>query len=802
MARIVLWRMAVNTHIVPLQSANSPEAGGKAQGLSRLLRMGLHVPPGFVVIGASEMDFPDGLETAYRELGEGAVAVRSSAAEEDGAESSYAGQLDTVLGVDGEDALRRAVSRCVASFDSARVRAYSKSAGGTNGQGMAVVVQRMVDAQVAGVVFTADPVTSDRSHIVIDAISGIGEALVSGQMTPDHFVVDRLEGKLLESEPAGDSSVLSESHLKMLTGEALRAEAEWGGVPLDLEWALDHDGTLYWLQARPITTLEDEEGDLAPTGEATDIFTTANIGEMMPGAVNPLTVTTTFWAVDQGIQEMQASFGGHDRRRPEFVFISLYHGHLFFNLTAMADCGRHVAGQSPDTLSLAICGRTVPELDVGPRARRSKQAWNALRYVRYVAGGPRQLRQYEPRVAAFRIDRGATPKSAYQAIDAARPFLFETTHMHLRSSAGSGALIGVIQGILTRGNQPTPEDESALIAMLANATGVESAELVSDLSRVVDAINTNPKRASEIKTMSTEEALEWLQGAEARHAGALFSRFLERHGHRAYREADLSQLAWRDDPRPLVRSIQTAISNRPVGNGHRASKTEETKVPLDKRVPKWLIRYTRSTVRHRERSKSMMISVVDEFKGAYRRLAQLLVAKGMLDDEALIYFLTHKEIGQIVDDAHQGLRRKAIARRRSFGRYQSLEFDDVSIGPPRPIELSSDEMQSDEALHGRPASHGRAEGFARVVRTLDEAAAIEAGDILVAPVTDVGWTPYFGLIGGLATDVGSPISHGAVVAREYGLPAVVNLRRATRAIKTGDRVLIDGTRGTLRVVKD
>lgn len=798
----MLWRMIVNSHIVPLHSASAPEAGGKARGLSRLLKMGLQVPEGFVVIGASETALPKDLETAYRELGRGAVAVRSSAVEEDGAESSYAGQLDTVLGVDGEEALRHAVSRCAASLEGERVRAYSKAAGETNGHGMAVVVQRMVDAHAAGVVFTADPVTSDRGRIVIDAVSGFGESLVGGQITPDHFVVDRQGGKLLESEPAGDSSVLSERHLEMLTTEALRAEAEWGGVPLDLEWALDRDGTLYWLQARPITTLDDEDGELVSSGRPTDIFTRANIGEMMPGAVNPLTVTTTFWAVDQGIQEMQASFGGLERRRSEFVFSSLYHGHLFFNLTAMAECGRHVAGQSPDTLSLAICGRPVPELEVGERARRSTQAWNALRYMKYVVGGPRQLRQYEPRVAAFRIEHCPTAESTYDAIDAARPFLFETTHMHLRSSAGSGALIGVIQGILTRGARPTPEDESALISILANATGVESAELVSDLSRVVDAIVANPNRASELATMSTDEALKWLQDAEAGHAGALFSRFLEHHGHRAYREADLSQPAWRDEPRPLVISIQTAVGSRSAHKGPPASKTEEPEVAIATRVPKWLIHYTRSTVRHRERSKSMMISVVDEFKRAYRHLARLMVAEGTLDDEGLVYFLTHTELGRLVKNEAPSLRRKANARRRAFGRYRSLEFDDISIGPPQPLALDTDEIPGDDLLQGRPASRGRAEGRARVIRTLDEAANIEAGDILVAPVTDVGWTPYFSLVSGLATDVGSPISHGAVVAREYGLPAVVNLRRATRAIRTGDRVVLDGTRGTLRLVKD
>jgi len=301
--------------------------------------------------------------------------------------------------------------------------------------------------------------------------------------------------------------------------------------------------------------------------------------------------------------------------------------------------------------------------------------------------------------------------------------------------------------------------------------------------------------------MSVGDAASWLAGQPSGDAGEAYTRFLERHGHRAYREADLRQPSWRDQPAPLIASMQAAVASRRSQPRPAHDRARSGETALHGRVPEWLVRYARSTVRNRERSKSMMIAVVDQLKVAYRRLAAQLVGEGLLDDEDLLYFLTHREIGRLLDGDDPSLRRKALARRRAFPALQALEFEDIHVGPPRPIDRSDGEaLEVGQLIQGRPASQGTAEGTARVVRTLDEVAGIEAGDILVAPVTDVGWTPYFGLIGGLATDVGSPISHGAVVAREYGLPAVVNLRRATRVVKTGDRVVLDGTRGTLRIV--
>jgi pyruvate,water dikinase len=194
----------------------------------------------------------------------------------------------------------------------------------------------------------------------------------------------------------------------------------------------------------------------------------------------------------------------------------------------------------------------------------------------------------------------------------------------------------------------------------------------------------------------------------------------------------------------------------------------------------------------------MLVDVTNRFKRAYRRLSNLMADEGLLPEAELMYFLTHDEIGRLVRSRDPGLGEKAAQRRSAYGRQRGLEFPPLFQGSPLPLEPEPKIPDGELALAGKPVSRGVVEGTARVVRSLEEAAAVRPGEILIAPVTDVGWTPCFNLIAGIATDLGSVISHGAVIAREYGLPAVVNLKTATRTFQTGDRVVLDGDRGILK----
>ena len=228
--------------ILQLADITDESVGGKAFGLSRLAAMGLVVPPAFVIRRARRGAYPDDLRQAWARLGEHPVAVRSSALGEDGADDSFAGQYDTVLNVAGYDALLAAIDQCVSSLHSDRAREYSGRQGGDEAA-MNIVVQRMVNARAAGVVFTADPVSARRDVLVIDAVQGLGEALVSGEATPDHFTLDT-DYNLMHQSIVGDAAVLSPGELARIAREARQAAAR-EGHPLDLEWAIDDSGELF-----------------------------------------------------------------------------------------------------------------------------------------------------------------------------------------------------------------------------------------------------------------------------------------------------------------------------------------------------------------------------------------------------------------------------------------------------------------------------------------------------------------------------------------------------------------------------
>jgi pyruvate,water dikinase len=265
--------------IVLLQDVSDESVGGKAYGLSRLVGMGLKVPPAFVIREARQGTYPEGLREAWTAIGDHPVAVRSSARGEDGAEESFAGQYETVLNVEGFDALLDAINRCVSSVDSQRAREYQGPDRAAEAV-MNVVVQRMVNARAAGVVFTADPVSARRDLLIIDAVEGLGEALVSGEATPDHVALDS-NGAVIRQSQSGETPILSEDEVALIAREARRAEAH-EGRPLDLEWAIDASGDLFWLQARPITTLPADLNEFdTPLPRADDVVTISNISEMM-----------------------------------------------------------------------------------------------------------------------------------------------------------------------------------------------------------------------------------------------------------------------------------------------------------------------------------------------------------------------------------------------------------------------------------------------------------------------------------------------------------------------------------------
>lgn len=778
---------------IPLDAISGEVVGGKAAGLVRLLEVGLNVPRGFVVTGASAGDLPDDLDAHYRRIGAGKVAVRSSAVGEDSGDASFAGQYATVLNVEGMEALRAAIEDCLRSRDNARAVAYRDEKAASSAVQMSVVVQQMVDARAAGVLFTANPVTGRRDQVVVDAVHGLGEALVSGHATPDHWLLSR-DGAVFESELSEGDPVLSDAELTLLLDDALRAEQQYG-APLDMEWAIDHGGELRWLQARPITQLPADPNELDTDPNPDDIYTWCNIGEMMPGAVTPLTYSVTGRGIDIGMQRTYRRIGAKIPPGEGVRYVGMFYGHLFINLTTLSELAAHVAGSTKTQMCLALCGRDIAEVADPKPSSALERTINGARYFGLLIAAAKHRKELDALRKDIGLPRLGTARQLYRAIDANLPKVWKAYELHLLSSASSGALSPILLGVLAKGQEPTQEHHAELAQMLAGAEDVESADIAEGVERVVDLLLEHPDAKEAFASADPESALAWLCSMDAGYAGEEFGRYLDRHGQRAVRELELRQKGWALDPAPLIASLQLGLVARLQHDTPRRPEARPSRYVQAHPFIRRLLPLAHAAIRSREHTKAGLVDVTAQFKHAYRALGSQLAKEGLLPDPDAVFFLMHQELGELLRGRRE-LSDVAVSRRQVIDYQMPLRFPQIFSKRPEPLHL--ERMEDDSGvLIGRPVSRGVVTGRARVVETLAETADLQVGEILIAPITDVGWTPYFNLIAGLATDVGSAVSHGAVVAREYGLPAVVNLRVATLRFQTGDLVTLDGNRGTL-----
>lgn len=284
-----------------------------------------------------------------------------------------------------------------------------------------------------------------------------------------------------------------------------------------------------------------------------------------------------------------------------------------------------------------------------------------------------------------------------------------------------------------------------------------------------------------------------------------YKAFIERHGHRCVREAELHEKPWEENPIQLVQMLQTYVRSGAKTHTHDSShkKTQEILSGLEtwqKIVIKSFLGSARISVSRREITKSASIKVLHKIRTAWQHYAELLVRKGFLDDADQVYYLTHEEIGQMISDHSPSWRAKANKRRELLPQTATLQFPEVCQGIPEPIEEEREIVILDGQLKGIPVSSGMVQAKVRIVNTLEDAAMLQTGEIMVASFTDIGWTPYFSIVSGLITEIGSPLSHGAVVAREYGIPAVVGAKGAKQFLKDGDVVKLDGDKGVVEII--
>ncbi|MEI6456346.1 MAG: PEP/pyruvate-binding domain-containing protein [bacterium] len=786
-----------------LHEITTEEVGGKARGLKTLQELGLNVPDAFVIIHPESRLIDETLlKKSLARLGEGPKAVRSSAVSEDGITASFAGQFETFLHLNTFPEIRDAIKKCVSAAKSERVKEYASKVITDADLRISVILQNMVNARVAGVIFSANPVNNRRDKMLINVVEGHGESLVSGQKDAIHYELYR-SGSNIASQIRKQGELLTENQLLEILEGAKRAEKHHG-MAVDLEFAIDEHGVLNWLQVRPVTTLSEVHFNELDTvkGESTDIWTLGNIGEMMPGIATPLTYSVSAEAIDYGMTVLADSAGAFPlQKRTGPRYIQMFYNRLFINMSNMMDYPKNIWLNKKEDVLFALSTKEVPGIEFEYESPFPFRVINFFRQVTTTTKAGKTLKMLKKLATCFSIDPTGSLTEVHERLGKARFLLGVGFGHHLITSAQSGTLYSAFIRIMTDDKrQPTAEDHHTATVLLRDIPEIESADAVKSLEKFALLIRNSKPFAEKFISASPADALRLLQEEAPVEISRFFVTFLERHGHRCVRESELREKPWEQEPGKLIQILQTKVKIGDFRHTTRDLKKDITEalhhLPLVKRVIlKSLIPSSRKGVARREISKAYSIKMVSIVRKAYVAVAARLVGEGLLDDTDQVYFLTHEEIGQLISDHDPKWKTRAGKRRELFPESDKLLFDEVCYGIPEPSEEEPEIIIGEGQLKGTPVSNGAVEARVRIIQSLEDADKLREGEIMVASFTDIGWTPYFSVISGLITEIGSPLSHGAVVAREYGIPAVVGVKGAKKFLKDGDLVRLDGDRG-------
>lgn len=845
------------------------QVGGKAVGLGQLTEHGQNVPDGFVVTADAyrrvvtetalgdriadileagdavadsgrmsteiralfdDLSLPDSLRQevveAYGQIGaEEPVAVRSSATAEDLTEASFAGQQESFLWISGSDDVVRHVVRCWSSLFTQQAIAYrSRLDSGLEDLAMAVVVQRMVPADTAGVMMTLEPVEGNRSVVYIEAAFGLGEGVVRGDVEVDRFWVDKAtreihrrevvskrqahvfvpeagEVRLQEVEAARqDTPTLTDDEVLSLAELGIQIEDDFGHA-MDVEWAIASDRQLFTLQARGETVWAQRRDQPSPApspssvdwsilGEDWDVlhstgapdlhWSTDNIGEGLPGLLTPLGYT--FWKenVDHAARKSAWAVGAFSRcevARPpdDRMLVRTFYGRAAMQTEFYANLGDRMPGTTGEHSVEGVLGRIPEDLAFSPTARRYPVI--AYRLPKTLLTTTRAARKLADETDQWWRDSIARVPGLdlQQALD-----------LVANEAQEWGRRIWVMQGVIVFG-VVSPLYQA--VVSLIDKTGVGDIATLSGSGGAEMAIIEDMWRASRCE-LSVEEVVA-------------------NHGFHGPAEGEISSRVWREDPAPLRRIIkeyaslddsQDPVAHVAAAQARLPQLHEElvASLPaLQRPLVRKMLRMAARGIPMRGITKRGMVQCIDVGRAAARRAGELLAHDGVLLEADDIFHLTIEELRKPLPRDVQDLVAKRKARREL---YRMVDVPAMWKGNPEPVLLDGQDAEALEQVTGSGVSAGVVEGRVRVVHdpTFGE---VEQDEILVAPTTDPSWSAIMFVSKALVVDIGGALSHAAVVARELGFPCVVNTRVGTKVLRTGDLVRVDGTKGTVDVLE-
>jgi phosphoenolpyruvate synthase/pyruvate phosphate dikinase len=729
-------------------------------------------------------------EALRRHGDQAAYAVRSSATAEDTPTASFAGQQDTYLNVRGPAAVVEHISRCWASLFTERAVTYRVRNGFDHRKvHMAVVVQQMVVPDASGVLFTADPVSGNRKVSTVDAVPGLGDDLVSGLVNPDAFRVR--DGEVVTVERRSSAPTLTDSQVGRLVQLGRRIEAHFGR-PQDIEWCADADGFAI-VQSRPITTL-------FPVPASDDgenrVYLSVGHQQMMTDAMKPLGIS--MWQRTSMASMLEAGGRLFVDATPRLTSPAARAGFL-----GMVGRGDPLIRDALETVLDRGFVREVP--DAAPAGMPERPGTTPIETDPAIVTG--LIERSQASIAALRHDiRGRTGPALFD-------FLWEAFQEHKRILTNPLSLQAIMAGMgatwwLNDHLQEWLGERNAADTLTLSAPHNVTSEMGLALLDVADAIRPYPEVVAFLREAGDDDDFLSRLPDEPRRA---VEQYLDRYGMRCAGEIDITRPRWSEHPATLVPLILDNIKLLEPGAGKRRfeegrRQAEEKRQEILERLRAQpggeekaeetvrMIDRLRTFIGYREYPKYDIISRYFVYKQALLAETERLVRRGALAEKEDIYYLTLEELRDGWDD---GL----IERRKAeFHSYESLR-------PPRVLTSEGESVMGayrrDDvppgALIGLPVSPGTVEGRARVILDMAEAD-LEAGDILVTAFTDPSWSPLFVAVAGLVTEVGGLMTHGAVVAREYGLPAVVGVADVTRLIADGQRIRVHGAEGYVEIL--
>ncbi len=888
--------------LIDADASKLTSTGGKASNLTILAKAGFQVPRGFVVtteaytkfIQLNQMErlaeeylkdinhadakslgratskmreltetamlpeeLVDAVKLSYSKIGSGPVAIRSSATAEDLPDTSFAGQYDTSLFIEGIDSVLQHIKHCFGSVWTERAVAYREENRIPHELvRLAVVVQSMVDARSAGVLFTSNPLSNSESEMMIESNFGLGESVVGGYAVPDRYLVSKSVSKpdefslisreigtkdtiivrardgigvqqsTLEPGKSQESSLDDDEVIRLASiGESIE---KLFNSPQDIEWAIDHEGNVHVLQSRPITTLV-----RTVSRERDDIFWTRGYADdYWNDPVTPLFYSLLGDQITHIVNVEANAIMGYKNMPKELL--KLYKGHAYFNLEVLRT---KVVNEMPPFIRSDDVMNYFPEGN-GPYGKETMRKLPFALATRIMAeirvmllDGDGSMTKtnsvyetwtkdtFEPACEEFdaKLDslRGKGKTSDFLEL---ADELDKTMMRHFRMVRYGLPVHTLGMNLITNYLLKRWLGEKAAIKLypvLLSGLEHKTSETNRRIEELALAIRNDGKLSKIIMEMPSHDILSYLQNDSLLDTKFLenLNEFLQDFGDRGFtREPYYPR--WRESPEYVFDVLKSLVSEnrrdlREVESvlSQKRSKAEVMVKEVIRRQRfgpiKWALFATilgmaRTYIGFRENQRFNLDRWITRERSAYLEIAKLLATSGYLQEPSHVFFLFRPELRKIIRGKSNLDKEeiKALVERR----YEEfLKYENVT--PPKFLkggrEFDDPLPESTEGFKGMPASQGVITGRVRVLGTIEEVPQVQAGEILIVPRTDPGWTPVFSKIGGLITETGGILSHGAVVSREFGIPAVTNVRNACRIFKTGQRVTVDGNRGVV-----